>query len=63
MYNQLIVLNYEYSHYQSTNKMDELDTLMNVSNEELSLFLLEHYDDGNFAQAYKHYKKQNSGIL
>ncbi|SMY35360.1 hypothetical protein [Photobacterium andalusiense] len=62
MYTQVTVLNTGYGHHQSVNKTDELDMMMNISNEELSLFLLEHYDDGNFAQAHKHYKKQHSGI-
>ena len=56
MYTQLTVLNAGYSYYQSANKTDELDMMMNISNEELSLFLLEHYDDGSFSQAYKTYK-------
>ncbi|KJG09412.1 hypothetical protein UA38_10570 [Photobacterium kishitanii] len=63
MYTQHIVLNNQHTHCQATNTTDELDKMMNISNEELSLFLLEHYDDGNFAQAYKHYKKQKNGTV
>lgn len=63
MYAQVTVLHAEYSHYQSASTTDELDMMMNISNEELSLFLLEHYDDGNFLQAFKNYQKRYGALL
>ena len=63
MYNQNSVLNTRCYSYQSVHKMDEVDAMMNISNEELSVFLLKHYDDGNFSQAYRHYIKKCNDLL